>query len=82
VVVAAILAAGRLIETRLRARPVLLLDDVAAELDVKGKMLLGLALVETGWQVFVTGTEDPFLDVLRSEKTLWWASKGAISGTP
>ena len=76
VVIAALLAAGRLVETRLRTKPILLLDDVAAELDAEGKRLLGLALADTGWQVFATGTEDPFGAV--PEKALWRVSKGEI----
>ncbi len=60
VVAAAILAAGRLIESWMRIRPILLLDDIAAELDADGRRMMGRALSATGWQVFVTGTEDPF----------------------
>jgi DNA replication and repair protein RecF len=60
VVVAMILSAGRLIEAKLRLRPILLLDDVAAELDGEGRELMGHVLSATGWQVFVTGAEDPF----------------------
>ena len=59
-VMAAILASGRVVESKLRHAPILLLDDVAAELDTEGRELAGRALLETGWQVFVTGTENPF----------------------
>ena len=60
VVMAVILAAGRLIETKLRVKPILILDDVAAELDADGRSLMGQALAETGWQVFASGVENPF----------------------
>ena len=60
VVMAAILAAGRLIEEKLRLKPILLLDDIAAELDAEGREMAGLALAGTGWQVFITGVEEPF----------------------
>ncbi|MDR1048971.1 MAG: DNA replication and repair protein RecF [Synergistaceae bacterium] len=58
VVAAAILAAGRLIEKRLRRKPVLLLDDVTAELDAEGCGLLLCALAETGWQTFLTTADE------------------------
>jgi DNA replication and repair protein RecF len=54
VVMASILAAGRLIEEKLRLKPILILDDVAAELDAKGRELMGSALAGTGWQVFAS----------------------------
>ena len=59
-VLSLILAAGRMVESRLGRRPVLLFDDLAAELDSEGRRAAGASLLETGWQVFVTGTEDPF----------------------
>jgi DNA replication and repair protein RecF len=77
VVVAAILAAGRLIEARLRLKPILLLDDVAAELDAEGKELMGRALADTGWQVFVTGVEDPFKI---PGSAVWQIQEGTIQG--
>ena len=61
-VLSLILTAGRLIESRLRKKPVLLFDDLAAELDAENRKLAGKLLSETGWQVFVTGTENPFGD--------------------
>ena len=55
--------AGRFVGTYLRAQPVLLLDDLGAELDAAGRREAGSALLGTGWQVFVTGTENPFPEV-------------------
>jgi DNA replication and repair protein RecF len=75
VVVGLILAAGLLVESRLRLKPILLLDDVAAELDAEGRALMGRALVNTGWQVFATGVEDHF-QVPGS--TLWRIREGGI----
>jgi DNA replication and repair protein RecF len=57
---AAILAAGRLIEEKLRIKPILILDDIAAELDAEGRELMGQALVKTGWQVFASAAGVPF----------------------
>ena len=53
-----IIAAGYLISSRLRTRPVLFFDDLAAELDKKNLKICAEALLNTGWQIFVTGTED------------------------
>jgi DNA replication and repair protein RecF len=75
-VVSAILASGLLIEAKLRMKPILLLDDVAAELDAEGRELMGRALAVTGWQVFATGAEDPFVKV---PKTLWRVQEGDIT---
>jgi DNA replication and repair protein RecF len=61
-VVATILAAGHVIRSQMRVSPILLLDDVAAELDAEGRRLMGRAFAATGWQVFLTGTENPFAD--------------------
>jgi DNA replication and repair protein RecF len=75
VVVGLILAAGRLVESRLRLKPILLLDDVAAELDAEGRELMGRVLAGTGWQVFATGVEDHF-HVPGS--ALWHVREGGI----
>ena len=76
VVMAMILAAGRLIEARMRLKPILLLDDIAAELDAGGRKMLATALEATGWQIFVTGTEDHFQT---SGSTLWHIQNGKIT---
>ena len=73
---AVILAAGRLIEAKLRLKPILILDDVAAELDADGRSLMGQALLETGWQVFATGTEDPFK---MADNAVWYVHDGKIA---
>ena len=59
-VISLTLAAGRVIASQLRLKPVLLFDDLGAELDQEGKKLAGEALFSSGWQIFVTGTENPF----------------------
>ena len=78
VVMAVILAAGRLVEAKLRVKPILILDDVAAELDADGKSLMGQALSATGWQVFAAGTENPFQT---AGSTIWQVSDGKITGS-
>jgi DNA replication and repair protein RecF len=74
-VAAAILAAGRVIRSRTRVAPILLLDDVAAELDAAGRRLMGQALASSGWQVFLTGAENPFPD---EESAIILLQDGAI----
>jgi len=75
VVMAAILAAGHLIEAKLRVKPMLILDDVAAELDSTGRSLMGQALAATGWQIFAAGVEKPFQT---TESTIWHVRDGKI----
>jgi len=77
VVMAVILAAGRMIETKLRVKPILILDDAAAELDSNGRSLMGRALAATGWQVFASGVEDPFQT---PDSAVWHVQDGKISG--
>jgi DNA replication and repair protein RecF len=79
VVMAAVLAAGQLIETRLRLKPILLLDDAAAELDEEGRALMAQSLAATGWQVFAAaaGAENPFGG---SVSAVWEVREGKIAG--
>ncbi|MBR0185168.1 MAG: hypothetical protein IJQ24_03985, partial [Synergistaceae bacterium] len=55
-----ILTSGRLIEERLKRKPVLLLDDLTAELDAEGREWTYNQLKATGWQAFITAPEKPF----------------------
>ena len=55
-----LITAGRLIAQRMRRAPVMLLDDVTAELDAEGRELVHVELTKTGWQVFITAPENPF----------------------
>ena len=65
-VVSLILMAGRFVAAYLRVRPILLFDDLGAELDAAGRREAGNVLLNTGWQVFVTGTENPFPELAAS----------------
>ncbi|GHS85094.1 DNA replication and repair protein RecF [Synergistales bacterium] len=73
-VIEIILAAGRLIEKKLRAAPILLLDDVCAELDEAAKRETTEALAATGWQVFVTSASADF-----DPRALWSVKDGEIT---
>lgn len=55
-----IINAGKLIILRLRRAPVLLFDDLTAELDSRAREWTREKLLETGWQVFMTAPENPF----------------------
>jgi DNA replication and repair protein RecF len=79
VVTAAVLAAGRVIESKLRMKPVLLLDDVVAELDAEGRERTGQALAASGWQVFSAsaGGENPFGE---AANVVWRVREGHIEG--
>lgn len=58
IAVALLLASGRAVERKMRKKPILLLDEVTAELDHEGRESLIRSLVETEWQVFATTAED------------------------
>ncbi len=60
--VALVVAAGYAVREHLRRTPVLLLDEVAAELDFQGRELLFSTLKATSWQVVATTAEHHFDD--------------------
>ncbi|MDR2176193.1 MAG: DNA replication and repair protein RecF [Synergistaceae bacterium] len=78
VVMAAILAAGRLIEGTLRLKPILILDDIAAELDAEGRERMGLALAGTGWQVFASAADLSSAPSGAAAGALWHIRSGRI----
>lgn len=55
---ALMIAAGRCVERRLRRSPILLLDEIASELDAAGRRITVDALRATGWQVVATAAEE------------------------
>ena len=55
-----IITAGKLIESRLKRAPILLLDDFTSELDSQGREFVQSELIKTGWQIFITAPERPF----------------------
>lgn len=56
-----IITAGKLIALKLKRNPVLLFDDLTAELDSEGREFAYRELAKTGWQVFITAPEKPFV---------------------
>lgn len=57
--VALMLAAARAVEARLRRKPVILLDEIASELDEEGREKTIEALALSGWQVIAAAAELP-----------------------
>ncbi len=55
-----IITAGKLIAQKLKREPILLFDDLTAELDSEGKSFVYSELLKTKWQVFITAPENPF----------------------
>ena len=55
-----LITSGRLTAHRMKREPVLLFDDLTAELDSEGREFVHTELVKTGWQVFITAPENPF----------------------
>lgn len=58
IAVALLLSSGKAVERKMRKKPILLLDEVTAELDHEGRERLIGSLVDTGWQVFATTAEE------------------------
>lgn len=55
--IALMMAAASSVEKALKRAPVMLLDEVAAELDERGRQVLFESLERTGWQVFAATAE-------------------------
>ncbi len=55
-----IITAGKLIMLKLNRAPILLFDDLTAELDSEGREWTRKKLEKTGWQIFITAPEKPF----------------------
>lgn len=55
-----LVTAGKLIARRMHKEPVMLLDDLTAELDAEGREFVHAELAKTKWQVFITAPECPF----------------------
>ncbi len=59
---ALIMAAGWAVERKLRRAPILLLDEVASELDSHGREIIVDVLHRSGWQVFAATAEDDLVN--------------------
>lgn len=74
--VALMLAAGWAVERKLRRKPLLILDEIAAELDDRGRNILIDALVESSWQVFAATAES---SMNGWPGTVWQVRQGNIT---
>lgn len=57
VAIALLLSSGWAVQKKMRRKPILLLDEVMAELDLPGRERLIEVLLSTGWQVFAATAE-------------------------
>jgi DNA replication and repair protein RecF len=73
---AMVMAAGWAVERKLRRSPILLLDEVASELDQSGREITVETLVSSGWQIFAATAED---DLIRWPGSLWTVREGRIT---
>jgi DNA replication and repair protein RecF len=79
ILIALILAHGRLL-ARLRGRvPVLLLDEISAHLDAGRRAQLFDAIGELGAQAWMTGTDEALFAPLRGRAQFYSVSQGTIS---
>lgn len=73
--VALMLAAAKAVEARLRRKPIILLDEIASELDEEGRKKTIESLAGTGWQVIAAAAELSFREW---PGKLWKAEDGAV----
>lgn len=73
--VALMLAAGKGVEARLRRKPLILLDEIASELDRDGRCRMTESLEGTGWQVIAAAAE---FSPEEWPGKIWKADDGAI----
>ena len=55
-----LITAGKLTAWRMKREPVMLFDDLTAELDAEGREFVHTELTKTRWQVFISAPENPF----------------------
>ncbi|MEQ1509827.1 MAG: DNA replication/repair protein RecF [Sphingopyxis sp.] len=73
-----VLAHGDLVATQRGARPVLLLDELAAHLDPERRAALFARLAATGGQVWMTGTEITLFDAAPDDAARWLIEAGGV----
>nr|MBP6332885.1 DNA replication and repair protein RecF [Aminivibrio sp.] len=73
--VALMLAAGKAVEARLRRKPLILLDEIASELDREGRKITMASLAGTGWQVVAAAAE---MTADEWPGSMWKVEEGAV----
>jgi len=76
-----ILAHSRLIAAERGVPPVLLLDEVAAHLDVHRRAALIEHLMALGTQIFMTGTDQHLFEAFAGRAEMFEVSDGALNAT-
>ncbi|WP_198469098.1 DNA replication/repair protein RecF [Acetomicrobium sp. S15 = DSM 107314] len=76
VAISLMIAASRVLEKRLRRSPLLLLDEVASELDEEGRDILFRYLLEAKWQVFAATASGP---IQGWPGAVWCVDDGKVS---
>lgn len=77
--VAFMMASAKVVEYKLKRSPIILLDEVTAELDREGKEQMVKALVESNWQV-ITATADEQLSYIEDfPAKVWHICRGGLS---
>lgn len=71
-----VIAAGWAVQTKLKRKPILLLDEVASELDQEGRRAVVSTLAALQWQVIAATAEGDMIDW---PGTIWSASEGAFT---
>ncbi len=74
-----ILAHARLMRAERGAPPILLLDEIAAHLDINRRAALFELLVDLGGQVWMTGTDESLFSAAVNNAQFWSISGGQIS---
>ncbi len=69
------LAAGKAVEARLKRKPLILLDEIASELDREGRKITVDSLMDTGWQVIAAAAELPGAEW---PGRIWKVEEGAV----
>ena len=61
-VVSLFLSSGRILQLRLKRKPIFLLDEIFSELDEEARHVVATSLYETGWQIFASCAENNLLN--------------------
>lgn len=72
---ALMLAAAKAVEARVKRKPIVIIDEIASELDREGREITFASLSNTRWQVVAASAE---LDEKEWPGTVWRAEDGAI----
>jgi DNA replication and repair protein RecF len=58
VVVSLLITAGKILEAKLKRKPLFFLDEIFSELDDEARQIVATTLYNTGWQIFATSADN------------------------